>query len=87
MNKNLVKTYAGIHRSWSIDGDVEYIVERYADPRKPNITKLWVVNGEHEFRRQKDCNAFCWRLEEQVDRVVGSVTKTYTQEAYNQAFK
>lgn len=93
MNKSkLIKISAQVQRNWRQTGNIEYIVERYADPRKPTQAKLWVVNGEHEFKRNRDCFAFCCQL---CDKVGGAGTptaeswhnhiKTYTEEVYRAA--
>ena len=89
MKNDLIKISGEVHKHWREAGNVEFIVERFADPRKPSQAKLWVVNGEHRFTRNRDCFAFTVRL---CDEVGGSGVpsnerwnksiKTYTEEVY-----
>lgn len=92
MKDKLIKISAEVQKNWRQHGHVEYIVERYADPRKPNLTKLWVVNGEHEFKRNRDCFAFCCSLSDEAggagtpsNESWGKPIKTYSEEVYRAA--
>ena len=90
MKNKLIKVSAEVQMNWRQAGQVEYIVERYADPKKPTVTKLWVVNGEHEFKRQRDCFAFTGKLADQVGGLINDselanqnyrkIIKTYSEE-------
>lgn len=93
MNKSkLIKISAQVQKYWRQSGNVEFIVERYADPRKPTQAKLWVVNGEHKFKRNRDCFAFCCKLSDEAggagtpsEESWGKPIKTYTEEVYRAA--
>lgn len=66
MKNPLIKVSTTRHRGSRPGGSVEVIIERYADPRNPSLCKLWVVNGEKEFKRNRDSNAYCSRLFDQA---------------------
>jgi hypothetical protein len=86
----LIKVSTKVQQNWRQAGQVEYIVERYADPKKPNVTKLWVVNGEHEFKRQRDYFTFTSRLCDEIGGLIqdgalaeqnfSKVIKSYSEE-------
>lgn len=90
MKNRLIKVSAKAERNVRQAGQVEYIVERYADPKKPNVTKLWVVNGTQEFKRQRDYFTFTSQLCDQVGGLIQDselteqnghkVIKTYSEE-------
>lgn len=82
MNKaKLIKISSQFHKYARHAGCVEIIEERYADPRKPNLCKLWVVNGTFRFTRQKYCRDYMGMLAD----VVGG-TQKLTDETYKAAW-
>lgn len=82
MNKGkLIKISSQFHLFVRHAGCVEIIEERYADPRKPNLCKLWVVNGGHEFKKQWDSRCFMSKL---ADEVGGD--QKLTNETYRAAY-
>ena len=81
MKNPLIKVSARFHRYIRPRGNVEVLVERYADPRKPNLCKLWVVNGEHQFKQLIQCKSFEIKL---ADEVGGS--EPMTDETYKAAW-
>lgn len=97
MNKaKLIKISSQFHKYARHAGCVEIIEEWYADPRKPNLCKLWVINGEHEFKQRGHAHTYMSML---ADRVGGdqkltdetykaawnNVIPSYTEEARNAA--
>jgi len=90
--KQLVKVSAEFHQFTRHAGNVEILLERYADPAKPNLTKLWVVNGDQQFKQRGQAHTYMVHL---ADRVGGDqkitnesyaaaqdkVIPTYTEEA------
>lgn len=91
MNKNnLIKTSTLVHRCVRELGNVEYFITRYADPRKPRITKLFVINGKFEFKRQRDASSFVWRLADDLGgsgpctmKSYDTIIKSYNQEDFH----
>jgi hypothetical protein len=81
MNDKLIKISAQFHRYIRPAGSVEILEERYADPRKPNLCKLWVINGKHEFKQRGHANTYMIML---ADRVGGD--QELTEEAYKAAW-
>ncbi len=85
---------AQLHRYCRPGGNIEIIEERYADPRKPNLCKLWVVNGQHEFKKQWNCRSFMSELankiggdgkfpdDESFKQAYSKIIPTYTEEVY-----
>ena len=93
MKNNLIRTSAECHRCVRLNGSVEYFVERYADPRKPRVTKLWVVNGEFAFKKQSEAFNFTSKLADEVgggaratNGSYNTVIKSYSKSAYAKAF-
>jgi hypothetical protein len=97
MNKgNLIKISSQFHRYARHAGCVEILEERYADPRKPNLCKLWVINGVDKFKQRGHAHTYMSML---ADRIGGdqkltdetykaawnNVIPTYTEEARNAA--
>jgi hypothetical protein len=83
MNKgNLIKISSHFRRYCTPGGNIEIIEERYADPRKPNRCKLWVVNGQHEFKQQGHCRTYMSMLAERI----GGDGKFPDDESYKQAY-
>lgn len=63
MNKEqLVRTSCQVHHFLREKCYVEFFIERFAKADKPKLTKLWVVNGEHEFKKEKEAHNFASRL-------------------------
>jgi len=97
MNKgNLIKISSHFRRYITVGGNIEIIEERYADPRKPNLCKLWVVNGTHEFKREGHCRSFMSKLagevggtekltDETYKAAYNKIVPTYTEEVRNAA--
>ena len=83
MNKEkLVRTSCQVEKILREKCYVEYFIERFAKADKPNLTKLWVVNGEYEFKKQRDAHCFLARLGDQF----GGAGKC-TMESYNTTVK
>jgi len=79
--KELVKVSSQFRLLARHAGCVEIIEERYANPSKPNLTKLWVVNGVHEFKQQGHARTYMRML---ADRVGGD--QKLTDETYKAAW-
>lgn len=79
--KELVKISSQFRLYARHAGRVEILEERYADPRKPNLCKLWVVNGVHEFKQQGHAHTYMRML---ADRVGGD--QQLTNETYKAAW-
>ena len=79
--EQLVKVSAKFHQFTRHGGNVEILLERYAKPDKTNLTKLWVVNGVHEFKQQGHAHTYMVHL---ADRVGGD--QKLTNETYRAAF-
>ena len=83
MNKEkLVRTSCQVHKFLREKCYVEFFIERFAKADKPKLTKLWVVNGEHEFKKERDAHCFAVRLCDQF----GGAGKC-TMESYNATVK
>ena len=90
MKNQLIKVSTTTQQNWRQAGQVEYIVEKFADPKKPNVTKLWVVNGTHEFKRQRDYFTFTSRMSDEIGGLIqdgdlasqnfSKVIKSYSEE-------
>ena len=86
---NLVKRSAQIHHYVREKGHVAWILEQYVNPKRPNLTAEWVVNGTAVFARRKDALNFASLLATEVGGS-GQATmesykteiKTYSPEAY-----
>ena len=67
MNKEklLVRTSCQVHKLLREKCQVEFFLEMFAKADKPNLTKLWIINGEHEFKRRSDALSFAYRLGDQ----------------------
>jgi hypothetical protein len=91
--EQLLKVSAQTHRNVQENGNVEYIVERYVNPKRPNLTALWVVNGTHEFKKRQDCYKYASRLAQAYGGTgpatmasYDTIIKTYTEEVYKAIF-
>ena len=83
MNKEkLVRTSCQVSTFIRENGFVEFFVERYAKADKLKLTKLWIVNGEHEFKKERDAHSFAVRL---CDKVGGS--GKVTDDSYSKTIK
>jgi hypothetical protein len=60
--EKLVRTSCQVHKFLREKCQVEFFIERFAKADKPRLTKLWVVNGEHEFKKERDAHRFAIRL-------------------------
>ena len=67
--EKLVRTSCQVSTFIRENGFVEFFIERYAKADKLKLTKLWIVNGEHEFKKERDAHRFAVRL---CDSVGGS---------------
>lgn len=62
----LIKISSQFHLFARHAGCVEILEERYADPRKHNLCKLWVVNGVHEFKQRGHARTYMSMLADRV---------------------
>jgi hypothetical protein len=79
--EKLIKISAQFHKYVRHAGCVEILEERYADPRKPNLCKLWVINGVHEFKQRGHARTYMSML---ADRVGGD--QKLTNDTYKAAW-
>jgi hypothetical protein len=83
MNKEkLVRTSCHINTFVRENGLVKFFIERYAKADNLKLTKLWIVNGEHEFKKERDAHIFTVRL---CDKVGGS--GKVTDDSYSKTIK
>ena len=62
MKANLTRRSAQIHHNVQEKGNVAFLLEQYVNPKRPNLTALWVVNGTHEFKKRRDALSYANRL-------------------------
>lgn len=92
MKANLIKRSAQIHHNVREKGNVAWILEQYVNPKRPNLTALWVVNGTHEFKKRRDALSYGSRVSDELGGT-GQATmksydteiKSYTEQAYRAA--
>lgn len=92
MKANLIKRSAQIHHHVREKGNVAWILEQYVNPKRPNLTALWVVNRTHEFKKRFDALSYAGRLSDELGGT-GQATMecysipiiSYTEEAYRAA--
>lgn len=80
MKANLVKRSAQIHHHVREQGNVAWILEQYVNPKRPNLTALWVVNGTHEFNKRQDALRFANRLADELGGTGQATMKSYDTE-------
>jgi hypothetical protein len=92
MKANLIKRSAQIHHHVREKGNVAWILEQYVNPKRPNLTVLWVVNGTQEFNLRRDALSYATRLSDQLGgdgqatmKSYDTELKSYTEQAYRAA--
>lgn len=92
MKANLIKRSAQIHHNLRERGNVAWILEQYVDPKRPNLSDTWVVNGTHEFKLRRDALSYAIRLADQLGgdgpctmKSYDTELKSYTEQAYRAA--
>lgn len=73
----LIKIGAQFHKYIRPAGSVEILEERYADPRRPNLCKLWVINGKHEFKQRGHAHTYMIHLADQIGGDQALADETY----------
>lgn len=90
MKANLIKRSAQVHHNVQEKGNVAWILEQYVNPKRPNLTALWVVNGTHEFKKRGDALSYANRLAEKLGGTGQATMKSYDTEIVSyseQAYK
>lgn len=92
MKANLIKRSAVVHHNVQEKGNVAWLLEQYVNPKRPNLTALWVVNGTREFKKRRDALSYANRLAEQLGgtgpatmKSYDTEIKSYTEEVYRAA--
>lgn len=86
---NLVKRSAQIHHFVREKGNVAWLLEQYVNPKRPNLTVKWVVNGNTTFTKRKHALNFASRLATEMGgsgpctmQSYDTEIKSYSAEAY-----